>query len=203
MSTEIKSWLDLHDPLVRAKLAKEFIALGNHGGGYLLFGFREDVAGWPPQGANPYSSDRYSQDNINNILRRHAEPAFECYTTAITSSAGNPHVVVEVPGGHRVPIHAQRAPQGSGLIDNAYYIRRPGPDSAPASTAAEWQVLIRRCLDNDHERQVDAFRRVLGVIRAHPELAAEISTSSDNREKLSAWRDASLKRIFALEEGDA
>jgi predicted HTH transcriptional regulator len=45
MATEIKDWLNLGDSMVRAKLAKELIALANHGGGYLLFGFSEATTG--------------------------------------------------------------------------------------------------------------------------------------------------------------
>ena len=39
MAVEIKSWLDLEDTAVRADLARELLALANHGGGTVLFGF--------------------------------------------------------------------------------------------------------------------------------------------------------------------
>jgi len=81
MATEIKDWLDLDDPMVRAKLAKGLIALANHGGGYLLFGFSDTPTGWVPSGPCPYELDRYSQGAINAIAKRHAEPVFECHVT--------------------------------------------------------------------------------------------------------------------------
>lgn len=203
MATEIKDWLDLEDGMVRAKLAKELIALANHGGGYLLFGFSEATAGWVPSGPCPYNLARYSQDAINDIAKRHAEPVFECYVQHLNSSAGNPHVVVEVPGGHIAPIRANRSPQGSGLIDHTYYIRRPGPESAPPQNGREWETLIRRCVDNDHERQVEAFRRILAALRAEPELARQIADSTlGPAAVLKEWTDASLDRLRTLDDGD-
>ncbi|MGH9072173.1 MAG: AlbA family DNA-binding domain-containing protein, partial [Acidimicrobiales bacterium] len=134
MSTEIKDWLDLAERPVRARLAKELIALANHGGGYLLFGFAEADTSWIPSGACPFDSRRYSPDEVNNILKRHAEPVFECYVHHIDGSGGNPHVVIEVPGGHLAPIRIDHVPDEAGVVANAYYIRKPGPESSPANT---------------------------------------------------------------------
>src|SRR5690349_11716866 len=110
LSTEIKDWLDLGQRTVRADLARELIALANHGGGYILFGFSEAVSGWPPSGPNPHDPKFYAQDEINNVLKAHAEPIFECYVHHLSSTAGNPHVVVRVPGGHTVPIRSRGGP---------------------------------------------------------------------------------------------
>ena len=41
LHVEIKEWLDLSDRAHRANLAKEIIAIANHGGGFILLGFRE------------------------------------------------------------------------------------------------------------------------------------------------------------------
>jgi predicted HTH transcriptional regulator len=204
MATEIKDWLDLDDAKVRAKLAKELIALANHGGGYLLFGFSEATTGWAPSGACPHNFVRYSQDAINDIAKRHAEPVFECHVHHLDSSAGDPHVVIEVPGGHIAPIRANRSPQGSGLTDHTYYIRRPGPESAPPQNGREWEALIRRCVDNDHERQVEAFRRILAALRAEPGLAQQVAESAvGSAGLLKQWTEASLDRLRSLDDGSA
>lgn len=41
LDVEVKDWLDLDNHDHRAMLAKEIIALANHGGGYILIGFTE------------------------------------------------------------------------------------------------------------------------------------------------------------------
>jgi len=200
MATEIKDWLDLDDGLVRAKLAKELIALANHGGGILLFGFAEVQSGWIPSGACPFNLNRYTQDAINDIVKRHAEPVFECRAHHLTSSSGSDHVVVEVPGGHISPICARRSPQGSGLTDRTYYIRRPGPESAPPQNGREWETLIHRCVDNDHERQLEAFRRILGVIRSDPQVASQLGATVESIEE---WTESALGRLRSIDsDGD-
>lgn len=192
MATELKDWLDLDDAAVRAKLAKEFIALANHGGGVLLFGFAEIQSGWQASGKCPYNLERYGQDAINNILKRHAEPVFECMVHHLTSSSGTPHVVIDIPGGHIAPISARRSPKGSGLTDFTYYIRRPGPESAPPQNGREWEELIHRCVDNDYARQLEAFRRILSVVRSDPQLASAIGT---NAHSIEEWTDTSMRRL--------
>ena len=41
---ELKSWVDLDDAYQRAQLARHLAALANHGGGYLIFGFKDDLS---------------------------------------------------------------------------------------------------------------------------------------------------------------
>jgi len=98
LNTEIKDWLDLADKGARANLARELLALANHGGGYVLFGFKETTTGWSASGACPHELAHYSQDEVNNILKAHAEPVFECYTYHLQSGVGDDHVVIQVPG---------------------------------------------------------------------------------------------------------
>ena len=54
LDVEVKEWLDLTDNDHRALVAKEIIALANHGGGVLVIGFEEQAdgtfttsPGWP------------------------------------------------------------------------------------------------------------------------------------------------------------
>lgn len=198
-ATEIKDWLDLASRVERANVARELIALANHGGGNLLFGFTETAGGWEPSGECAHDLVRYSQDEVNNILKAHAEPIFECSTYHVNSSAGTMHVVVVVPGGHRVPIRSHGAPAGSRLADHCYYIRRPGPESAPPDTGAEWQQLIERCSENNRERQLEGFRRVLDVLRSEPVLAREIADlAAGEADPLLRWAQESAARLGEL-----
>lgn len=199
LSTEIKGWLDLSLPAERANVVRELIALANHGGGFLLFGFSDGHAGWPYSGVCPYDLSRYSQDAINNALKAHAEPVFECYVYHLMSSADNDHVVVRVPGGHMVPIRSRGAPQGSKLTDHTYYVRRPGPESAPPGSGAEWQALLTRCVDNNTERQLDNFRRIVAVLQTGPDVARRIAdVASGSEDPLVDWADESLRRLGDL-----
>lgn len=204
LSTEIKDWLDLGQRAIRADLARELIALANHGGGYVLFGFVDDTSGWPTSGPCPHDLAHYSQDEINNVLKAHAEPAFECYTHHLSSTAGNDHVVIQVPGGHLVPIRSRGGPAGSRLTDHTYYIRRPGPESAPPQSGGEWQALMTRCVDNNVERQLESFRRIVGVLQGGPEVARLIADAADPvGATLKRWSDDSIARLQELGEHDA
>ena len=41
LDVELKQWMDINDKNVQAKFAKELLALRNHGGGYLVVGFKD------------------------------------------------------------------------------------------------------------------------------------------------------------------
>jgi predicted HTH transcriptional regulator len=197
--TEIKDWLDLTSRVERANVARELIALANHGGGNLLFGFAETSGGWESSGECTYDLARYSQDEINNVLKAHAEPVFECSTYHLDSTAGTRHVIVVVPGGHRTPIRSRGAPAGSRLVDHCYYIRRQGPASAPPDSGADWQELIERCMENNRERQLEGFRRVLEVLRTEPTLAQEVTDlASGQADPLLRWAQESMARLDQL-----
>jgi predicted HTH transcriptional regulator len=200
LATEIKDWLDLDRRIERANVARELIALANYGGGNLLFGFTEGTAGWQPSGECSHDLKRYSQDEINNILKAHAQPVFECSTHHVRSTAGTLHVIVVVPGGHRVPIRSHGGPAGSRLADHCYYIRRPGPESAPPDPGPEWQQLFERCMENNRERQLEGFRRVLEVLRSEPTLAQEVADlAGGEADPLRRWARESMARLNELE----
>jgi len=198
VGTEIKDWLDLSQKQERANLARELIALANHGGGYVLFGFSDTTAGWTPSGACPHDLKHYTSDEVNNILKAHAEPMFECFTHRVFSALGNEHVVVRVPGGHLVPLRSRGGPARSRLTDHTYYVRRPGPESSPPQTGAEWQALITRCVDNNVERQLESFRRIVGVLQGSPDVVAAIANAT--QPALVQWSDDSLARLTTLNE---
>ncbi len=206
LSTEIKDWLDLSQRPVRGDLARELIALGNHGGGCVLFGFSETLAGWPPSGRCPHDLRFYSQDEINNILKAHAEPVFECYVHHLASTSGTPHIVVRAPGGHIVPIRSRGAPAGSRLTDHTYFIRRPGPESAPPQNAREWDELITPLRDQQPRTSARELSADHQPTARRPEVAvsvAELATGATD--PLTQWLQESLQRLAEVEgeDGDA
>jgi hypothetical protein len=211
IATEIKTWLDLSIREVRANLAKDLLALANHGGGFVIFGLEERSSGWTPAGACPFDLDNYSQDEINSIVLRHADPPFECAVFHVESSSGQVHVIVEIPGGHAVPIRSKRAPESSDLRSDTYYVRLPGPSSAPPRTGRDWDDLIRRCVNNARAEIVEELRRVLDVVRNEPDLftaVAPVSVEmsrwvSNSRERLGQKIDEVEDRNRAREFGEA
>jgi hypothetical protein len=198
MDTEIKDWLRLEEKRVRADLARELIALANHGGGYLVFGFADHDGEWLPSGPCPYAEIHYSPDAINGIVKAYAEPPFECLIDRVTSSAGNVHVIIRVPGGHRVPIRSRKAgPDGSRLAVDVYYIRRPGAESAPPQSSREWDELLRRCLATHREELLDSFRSIVGIVGAGQEIAELLGAKQSADERLHTWERASMDRFVA------
>lgn len=160
LDVELKAWLDPANDADRAKIAKALIALCNHGGGYLLIGFSDDGT---PSAPRPADLGSYTQDQINNIVMRYAEPPFHCRVELVTRrTSGEPFPVVIVPGHQSVPVRSRRAgPNGQIVDDNVYYIRRPGPRSEPPQSAAEWDQLVQRCVRNGREQLVDTIRTIL------------------------------------------
>jgi len=204
VDTEIKDWLPLQDKVARANLAIELIALANHGGGRLLFGYRDEVAGWPPSGICPHPLQHYAQDAINNILKAYAEPPFECHVDHLAASDGNNHVVIRVPGGHRVPIRSKKSgPSGSRLKVDVYYVRRPGPESAPPQSGREWDELLRRCLSAQREELVTSFRNIVNIVGSGGQIAETLAASASPTTALQTWEQTSLNRLDDLLAGDS
>jgi hypothetical protein len=178
LDIELKDWLDItgnNDH--KATLAKALIALANHGGGFVIFGF-VDTGGHIATVANrPPDLSAYTPDTINSVVRAYAEPLFHCDVTIVAAPDGSQYPIISVPGGHHVPIKARRdGPNGQIVKQNSYYIRRPGPQSEIPQTAAEWDTLLRRCISNSRDDLVDQIRAILsgGTASATPEGDLEI-----------------------------
>lgn len=154
MEIELKEWLDLNDALVRAKIARHLAALANHGGGWIIFGFKDDLS---KDENRPISLDEYSHDTFSAIIKRYLTPTFECDVSHVADKNDDRFAVIRVPSHDRVPIAARADGPASdkgriqGINSGTYYIRKPGPESAPIIGADEWAALIRRCLLNDRD----------------------------------------------------
>lgn len=79
LEVELKGWLDISgNNEHKATLAKELIALANHGGGYVILGFSETEDGVTPTEPRPANLAGYTPDSVNSVVSRFADPAFHC-----------------------------------------------------------------------------------------------------------------------------
>ncbi len=85
LDIELKDWIDLGDKVAQAKLARHIAALANQGGGYLVFGFRDDESVAPNR---PTNLSGYSRDTFGRIVTRYLTPTFQCDVRLVQSSAG-------------------------------------------------------------------------------------------------------------------
>ena len=177
LDIELKGWLDLSENGHRGILAKGLIALANHGGGVLIIGF--DTNGDPAEN-RPDDIATYSQDAVNDVLDRFADPGFHCTVQMVMRVADcHEYPVVLVPGGHNIPIRSKRGSPGNEIQAHCYYIRRPGPASEAPQTSHEWDELIRRCIRNSTDEIASLIRDVLEGraprADAPPDAAAELA----------------------------
>lgn len=156
---EVKQWLDLDEPEAQGLLAKALIALENHGGGFLLLGYREENGTLVPDVNRPNSLDAYSTDALNAIVKKRAEPAFHVEVTLQAHpGTAETYPLVRVPGTSRVPVRSDSATPAGSLRQHIYYIRAPGPESRAPLSAAEWDALIRRAVMNQRQEILDLLR---------------------------------------------
>lgn len=200
---EVKQWLDMADVESQGLVAKALIALENHGGGFLLFGYREDEnKRLVPDDNRPNSLEPYLADSLNSIIKRRAEPAFHVQVTLQRHpESGHEFPLVRVSGTSKVPIRSDSATAKGSLKDNLYYIRAPGPESRQPLDASEWDSLLRRVILNQREE-------ILGVLRAFtpaPQLsdaskpaAAAAEVRAFESRAVARWQDLNA----TLDEGD-
>lgn len=183
LSAEYKEWLELADNNeAKASTARHIAALSNFGGGYLIFGITDALEF---AGPNPFPQVTYSRDQISSVVKRYLEPAFQCDVHNIVSAAGNTHPVVVVPPHGAVPICAKASGpevkgQAKGIVRGTYYTRKPGPESAPITTEAEWLPIIRRCVMHERASILGAIDAALRGARSQEDVA----------DALRVWHDA-------------
>lgn len=184
LDVEYKTWLDLaRNTEAKADTARHLAALANYGGGRLVFGFNDDMSF---SGPNPFPNVVYDRDLFAGLVKRYLEPTFQCDVHTVTSALGNEHPVVVVPPHGSVPICAKASGpdvngKPKGIVQGTYYTRKPGPESAPILTPAEWHPIIRRCAM--HERAA-----ILGAIDTALRGAGQLGAPATGT--LKAWHDA-------------
>lgn len=161
---EVKQWVDLSDVEMQGLVAKALIALENHGGGFLLFGYVDNDGTLVPDVNRPANLEAYLTDAMNAIVKKRAEPAFHVETILQRHpSTGEEYPLVRVPGTSRVPVRSDSATAQGTLRQNVYYIRAPGPESRAPAHAAEWDALVRRALQNQRDEIIDLLRGLSGA----------------------------------------
>ena len=171
LDVEVKEWLDLTKNDHRALVAKEIIALANHGGGYLVIGFEEMTDGsFKAAGTRPPNLDAWSQEAIQSIISKYIDPSVQCRVAHQTAWASTDrYPIVIVPGGHRVLIRAKSGSPDGKLVPHRVYTRRPGPTSEEPKTAEEWDRLFERVLQNRKAELLEAMRSIMaGIIPTVP-----------------------------------
>ena len=93
LDVEVKDWLDLDDKSHQATLAKEIIALANHGGGYIVIGFREEKGRFSSSSLAPTDLNGWSQDRVQGVVDRYLDPPIQC-RVILRSSLGSGLVLV-------------------------------------------------------------------------------------------------------------
>jgi hypothetical protein len=202
MHVELKRWMDPEDKVVQAKFAKELLALRNHGGGYLIIGFK-DAHPAVPDPNRPADLSGFSTDFFNNIIKKYAEPAFHCTSHAVVHpESGETFPIVFVPGGSKVPVRCRAdSPDGgkSAKIDT-YYTRRPGPESSSPQTSAEWDGLLQRCFLARKEELLSFFATMLGAGGAGPFASLQPPAPPQAFAELKAFRDAAVAKLKTMQK---
>lgn len=164
LDVEVKNWLNgLATNDEKAKLAKEIIALSNHGGGYIFIGFDDEGEGHPEIEPEVGESEAFNQDNLAAIVSRYIQPPMQCAVSFHSREGGEiRHPVITVPGKHRTPVWAARAsPDERTLQQGKIYIRRPGGASEEARNQDDWEKLLERLVAARQSEQLEAIRTIL------------------------------------------
>lgn len=192
LDIEVKGWLDLDNGMARANLARHIAALANAGGGYLVFGFSDDLT---RDQNRPQSLESFNRDLFSSIVKKYLTPTLQCEVAIVAASDGSAFPIVRVPRTGSVPICAKAdgpandkgRPQG--IQKGIHYGRKDGPESAPLATPEDWAPVIRRCLLKDRERLLSDFAGLVA-----PASTPSLSTA----ERARSWHRDGESRFLEL-----
>ena len=179
---EVKQWLDLANVEHQGLVAKALIALENHGGGFLLFGYKEADGVLAPDPNRPPTLEPYLTDAINAIIRKRAQPAFHVEVTLQRHpQTGQDFPLVRVAGSSRIPVRSDSETPEKSLRQHVYYVRASGPESRGPVNAAEWDALVRRAVRNQRDEILDLLRSLSpdGALRGIALQATEADSLSE------------------------
>jgi len=200
LDVEVKNWLGgLVDPRDQAKLAKELIALANHGGGYVCIGFDDHDGSFSELEPADSEASAFTPDNIANLIARYLSPPCQCRLEYYKQKGGTiVHPVIVVPGDHRVPVWAKcGSPDQKTLRTNHIYIRRPGGKSEVARTQDDWEKILERLVK---ARQTDMLNAIREVMNPSHELVVSAPKLVDwEKEAYQEWQ----QHVDNLDANDA
>ena len=160
LASEYKYWLNLKDEEDKAKLAKAAIALANHGGGYIVIGFKDQdqiLESMP----RPEEIPVITQDLVNGAVQRYAEPRFHCEVYNVPHPDTNvEHPVITVPGNLTVPVMSKKDCEKV-IASNRCYIRKSGPASEEPNKPEEWRTLLNRCVRANQDEMLESIRSII------------------------------------------
>jgi hypothetical protein len=220
LNVEIKRWLDLNDRNVQATVARHLMALANHGGGWLQFGFAEGADGQFTHERDTACPDpsSYTTDAFNGIVRRYARPSFQCEVLLEECDQGcpGPHAFVRVPGGHRIPIVCGKGgPEPNpDPRKGAIYTRLVGPRSEAITDPDDWHTLLDACMRERRDELVETIRGAVGLLGASDLRAALGGDSADDSNArtsgsahrgthLQEWAASAKRRLDELVEAES
>lgn len=195
---EVKGWLDPNTNVEdRGSIVKAIIALENHGGGFLLIGYTENSEKQLiPDQNRPDNLEAFSTDAINGYLRNYAEPVFHVDVSIQThSETGETFPLIRVHGTSDVPVRSAKDTPGRKLINNTYYIRRPGPASQSPIYGYEWDQLIERCVLKQRSKIIDTLKSFSFLTSENRE-----SEKPTNQDDLKKFTDESFAKWRTLNE---
>ena len=206
LDVEVKNWLNgLGTNDDKARLAKEIIALANHGGGYIFIGFADENESGQHEAITPADNeaDAFTQDVVSSVVERFIEPACQCRLGYFTRQDGEiSHPVIFVPGEHRTPVWAKRGNDAAGLRQQTVYVRGVGAQSRPPINQNEWEELIGRLVKARQGEMLSSIRDILNPSKfsKKPEVALIDWVQSSKeawQEKLESLPEGSPHRLNA------
>ena len=186
---EVKGWLNPKDNIEdRGSIIKAIIALENHGGGFLLIGYKENnIKQLIPDENRPLNLEDFSTDAINGYLRNYAEPVFHVDVSVQKHPvSGETFPLIRVHGMSNVPVRTSKEIAGGKLANNTYYIRRPGPASQSPLYGYEWDKLINRCVLKQKTEIIETLKSF--------NLITELNVNTSNLDKLKEFRSQSFAK---------
>jgi hypothetical protein len=189
LEIEYKSWRNLDHADDKAELARDIVALANHGGGFVVFGFNERTLA--PDDTDPFRTN-CTIERVRTIVQTYLDPPIRCEVVTTMSASGTVHSVIRVGGHGTTPVCVRQdgpVVGGEKLIERgAYYVRKHGPlgsgrwlgvpcpHSCKIELAQDWAPLIRRCVRRDREALLGMLDASIDGCTSAPDTALRLRT---------------------------
>jgi len=185
LSIEYKGWIDPDSDDGIAKIVKAAIAIRNHGGGYVVFGLKNDT-GEPELKDAPQDNEEIKRlfhiDKIQGMITKYSSETFEVKMHyRIKTGMGFPiSPIIEIPPGVKTPVSAKSDLIKGGnrylVKSNIIYVRTLLANNTPSTAEATWKdygPLVEVCFNN-READIGRFlRRQIGGLS--PDLLSQIA----------------------------
>ncbi len=185
LSIEYKGWINPDSIEGVAKIVRTAMAMRNHGGGYIVFGFTDDTSEVDFSNAPPNNETiriKFHIDKIQGMITKYSSEPFEVKLHyRLKSELKYPlFPIIEIPYGIKTPVAAKADLIKGGnkylIKANRIYVRTLSANNTPSTAEAIWKdynKLVEVCFDN-READIGRFlRRHLGGVS--PELIQDIA----------------------------